>query len=177
MRSARQIWTYNFLFSATAFLLMAFALVPVDYGLGQLPVPDLMFCLMAAWRLRRPEYANLALVVGSALIAEIFFLMPLGLWSAMALISAEFFRIMAERVRFVPFVIEWLVMVLAYAAACIAYHLILAICLAPIADFGDILLRLTATALAYPPVVAAANLIFRIRKASTIAAGLADRAH
>lgn len=174
MQGLPRIWAYNLLFVMAAFLLLTIRMLP------QVPVvrpwhqPDLLFCLMAAWLVRRPEYLSPAVIVGTVLIAEMLFLQPPGLWAALVLLASEFFRSTADRVRFLPFGYEWLIAATAYAVSTLAYSLLLALMLVPGPDARMVALQLFATTAAYPLVVAATNLVFRIRKSSSIRTGLLE---
>ena len=174
MQGQPRILAYNLLFVAAAFLLLTIQLLPHAPVIGPLYEPDLIFCLMAAWLLRRPEYLSTAVIVASVLVAELLFLQPPGLWAFLVLLASEFFRSTADRVRFLPFGYEWLIAMTAYAAAAIAYSFLLALALVPGPDAKTVALQLFATAVAYPLVVAATNLLFRIRKTSSIRTGLLE---
>ena len=169
------ILTYNLLFAVTAYLLLMFSLLPQESSsLAPLPWPDLLFCFIAAWRLRRPELVSPAVIVVAVLVAELLFLQPLGLWAALVLLAAEFFRSIVDRIKFLPFTYEWVVMASAYSAMILIYQLILAMSLVPVPDTRTVLLNLLATILAYPLIVATTNLVFRIRKSSSIKTGLME---
>ena len=174
MQGQPRIWVYNLLFVLAAFLLLTIRMLPQVPVVRPLHQPDLLFCLMAAWLVRRPEYLSPAVIVVSVLVTEILFLQPPGLWAALVLLTSEFFRSTADRVRFLPFGYEWLIAATAYAVAILAYSLLLALTLVPGPDARTIALQLFATAAAYPLVVAATNLVFRIRKSSSIRTGLLE---
>ena len=174
MHGQTRILAYNLLFVAAAFLLLTIQMMPHVPIVGPLYEPDLIFCLMAAWLLRHPEYLSAVVIVVSVLVSELLFLQPLGLWAALMLLASEFFRSTADRVRFLPFGYEWLIVMTAYAAAAIAYSFLLALTLVPGPDAKTVALQLFATAVAYPLVVATTNLLFRIRKTSSIRTGLLE---
>ena len=174
MSSQALILIYNLLFLATAFLIVCARLLSVEIGLLPLPGPDLLFCLIAAWKIRNPRYVHPAAIVTVILLTEILFFRPFGLWSALVLLASEFVAKAGDRARLFPFTYEWLIMLTAYAAISAAYQFILAVFLVPVLDVLTTVLIILSTAAAYPLVAIVTNLVFRIWKTSEIRAGSSE---
>ncbi len=168
MFNQARVLVCNLAFLLSAFVILTLRMLPVDFSLGPVPTPDLLFCLIAAWKMRNPHLAHPALIVISVLAAELLFLQPLGLWTALVLLASEFFARIEIQVRFLPFTYEWLMMASAYTTAMIGYQLLLALFLVPVPEAIGLILQILTTIAAYPLVVAATNLVYRIRKVATI---------
>ncbi len=174
MTAQTQNLVYNLLFALAVFLLLAIEMLPSGLRVGPLPQPDLLFCIIAAWKLRRPGYIHPIALVGALLLSELLFLMPLGLWTALVLLASEYFRTAATKVRFLPFTFEWITMASTYTVIFLTYQFVLSISFVSAPGAQATVLHVLATAAAYPLVVAVTNILFRIRKSSSIRTGLLE---
>ena len=130
-----------------------------------LPGPDWLFCLTAAFLMRRPRWAPVALIVFVHLMADVLFLRPLGLWPAISLVAYEFLRRQINASNEVPLPLEFALVIGAFTAAVFAnavFHLIFAV---PHPGFGRTLLHILTTAIAYPFVIAVTHFILRVQRA------------
>jgi rod shape-determining protein MreD len=130
-----------------------------------LPGPDLLFCLTAAFLMRRPRWAPVALIVVVHLMADVLFLRPLGLWPAISLLAYEFLRRQINASNEVSIPLEIALVVGAFTAAVFVngvFHLIFAV---QHPSFGATLLHILTTAIAYPFVIAVTHFILRVRRA------------
>jgi rod shape-determining protein MreD len=107
------------------------ALVPLGPGSGLVP-PDLLYCLVVAWVIRRPASAPLWVVLGLGLLADL----------------------LLSRLNGLPFPVEWLAASAGFAAMLAAMNLALVLTLAHPPGLAASAQYLLATALAYPLVVA-----------------------
>lgn len=86
----------RFMYRGIFLLLCAFIiflkLLPLTTVPGRVPGPDLLFCLTAVWLMRRPRWAPVGLILLVHIIADILFMRPIGLWSAITLLGYEFLR-------------------------------------------------------------------------------------
>ncbi|HRO11337.1 rod shape-determining protein MreD [Amaricoccus sp.] len=131
---------------------VAAALIPLGPG-GELAAPDLLFCLVVAWIVRRPATTPLWAVLGLGIFADLMMSRPLGLGALGLLLASEWFRRRAARFQSGPFLLEWLAMALAFAAVLAAMRLALALVFAEAPGLSMLVRYAVTTALAYPLVV------------------------
>ncbi|RLJ41054.1 rod shape-determining protein MreD [Litoreibacter meonggei] len=130
-----------------------------------LPGPDWLFCLTAAFLMRRPRWAPVVLIVFVHLLADVLYLRPLGLWPAVSLIAYEFLRRQTNASNEVSLPLEVALVIGAFTAAVTVngvLHLIFAV---PHPGFGVTLLHILTTAIAYPFVIAVTHFILRVKRA------------
>lgn len=127
-------------------------LIPLGPG-GRLTPPDLLFCLVLAWIVRRPEGTSLLLVAALGLFADLMLSRPLGLGALGLLLAAEVVRARARQLNELPFPAEWAVAGLAFAAVLALMRLALALTLADAPGLAGLGRYLLATLVAYPLVV------------------------
>ncbi len=152
------------MFCLGLYLIISLGMVPVLPLPAPVPPPDLIYCFAAAWLVRRPDYVLSSAVAAAALITEFMHLHTPGLWSAAMLLLAEYLRRNSERIRNLPFWLEWAAVALPFAAAQAASQLILAVFFLPAAPPGVIALHTGVTCLAYPAIVLGVNWAFRVTK-------------
>jgi rod shape-determining protein MreD len=129
------------------------ALVPLGPGSGLVP-PDLLYCLVVAWVIRRPASAPLWVVLGLGLLADLLLSRPPGLGALGLLLASEAFRANRGVLNGLPFPVEWLAAAAGFAVVLAAMNLALALTLADPPGLAASAQYLLATALAYPLVVA-----------------------
>ncbi len=147
-------WRFWALFLFISAALFFVQLLPLSAGPGRVPGPDVLLLLAAAWVLRRPDYLPVTLVAAVFLLADILFMRPPGLWTALVILGLEFLRARSIAVRDWSFLVEWLVVGVTITAMFVANALVLAVFVVSDAPLGLTLIRLIATVLAYPLVVA-----------------------
>jgi rod shape-determining protein MreD len=140
--------------------------LPLSAAPAAIPGPDLIFCLAAAWVLRRPDYAPVLLVVGIFLVEDLLTMRPPGLWTLIALVGTEFLRSRAVFARDLPFVVEWAMVGVVLGAMTVANRVVLAVLMVPQAGLGPVLLQVVISLLAYPAVVAVSHWAIGLRKAA-----------
>ena len=159
-----KIWFKQTVLCLALFFVVASGMAPVSITPFSLPSPDLVFCLIAAWVVRRPDLVSAGVIVAAVLTSEIFLLQTPGLWSAIVLLATEYLRGSANRVRSQPFLFEWLLVTAAYVSAAFAYQFVLALAFLPAPPAEWALLHGAVTLLAYPFVVVVTNLLFQVTK-------------
>ena len=159
MMAPRAVWGFRALFAALALLTLFFALLPFGPGEGGVPGPELTFCLVCAWVLRRPDYVPLWLVVPVLLIDDALLMRPLGLWTLIVLVVSEYLRRRVDHAEALPFAAEIAQITGCVAVAFALNHLALAVLLveAPPPVAGQALHAL-ATLVFYPVVVVLSQL-------------------
>ena len=159
-----QRWAFRALF----FLLIAciaFAqLLPLDPGPGGLPGPDVMLLLTLAWLLRRPEAVPVTMIALLFLMADFLFMRPPGLWAVIVVIMTEMIRSRASGFRDMSFVVEWLMIAAFITVGTLAHVILQAVFFVDQPALGQTLIRLLATVLCYPLVVAFGARSFGLRK-------------
>lgn len=126
------------------------ALLPVDFAA---PAPDLVYCLVTAWVLRRPGQAPLWAVLVLGVAADVFLSRPLGLGALGLLLTSEALRGNVLARRSGPFLGEWITVAGLFLAMQLCMHAALLLVFADGPSLGDLLRQAGATALAYPLVV------------------------
>ncbi|SHF29029.1 rod shape-determining protein MreD [Litoreibacter ascidiaceicola] len=141
------------------------ALIQEGGSYFSLPGPDWLFCLTAAFLMRRPRWAPVVLIVFVHLLADVLYLRPLGLWPAISLVAYEFLRRQTNASNEVSVPLEIALVMGAFTAAVVVnglFHLIFAV---PHPSLGTVLLHVLTTAIAYPFVIAVTHFILRVRRA------------
>lgn len=151
-RSAEN-WTYRLVFIALAAAIGFAQLLPLHPGSGRIPGPDVLMALAFAWVVMRPDYVPLALLVVVFFLADILFMRPLGLWTALVVLGSEFLRSRSFMLRDMPFLYEWFLVSGVVVAVFLGNTLMLAIFAVDQPSLGLTLIGLVATILAYPLVV------------------------
>ena len=129
------------------------ALVPFGAP-GAPPMPDLVYCLLAAWVIRRPARAPLWMVVGLGLVADLMLSRPLGLGALGLLVVSERLRAHTGLLHGHGFVVEWLAVALGFAVLLAIMQAGLLFVFADAPSVPVLLWYLATTVLAYPLVVA-----------------------
>ena len=102
----RQVWAYRFLFLILAGGILFFSLLPFGPGEGGIPGPELAFCLICAWVLRRPDYVPVWLLVPVLLIEDALLMRPLGLWALVCFLASEYLRRRVDQSEAMPYTSE-----------------------------------------------------------------------
>ena len=161
---ALEVWAYRGLATVLIFGWIFLTLLPFGGSSFGLPWPDLAFCLMIAWILRRPELLPFPLVVALGLVMDFLFFKVPGAWTLILLVSTEVLRKSSEQEGNSGFVYETIAVIGTVFGAFLGHRALLALFGAPQPPLGGTLLELVFTLLAYPLVVLATVFIFRIRR-------------
>jgi rod shape-determining protein MreD len=159
-------WIFGTTYAALMVLLMLLHLVPLSTAPGRIPGPDFMLCITLAWMLRRPDFLPATLVAALFLLADLFFMRPIGLFAALVVLAAEFLRAREPATREQTFLAEWLMVSTVLLSLTMANRLILGVFWVEQVTFGLAVVKLLATVAAYPLVVLGSRLIFGIAKLS-----------
>lgn len=163
---------YRALFVALAAAVAFVQILPLDLGPGQLPGPDVLMLLAFSWIIMRPDYVPVFLIAAVFFLADLLFMRPPGLWTALVVLGTEFLRARSFTLRDTPFLLEWLLVAGVITAVFIANALILGLLAVTQPGFGLTLIGLVATILAYPLVVILAGRAVGLKK---IVPGEVDR--
>jgi rod shape-determining protein MreD len=124
-------------------------MVPISHVAERAGTPDLLFCLLAAWSVRRPMMVPLVLVATLGLLADVLLARPLGLGALGLVLGVEAVR--SRRPG--GLVGEWVTAVAVFALVLTGMALVLVLTLASAPSAGSLLDHWFATAVAYPFVV------------------------
>ena len=138
-------------------------MTPIRPGPAGGAMPDLVFCLVVYWVLRRPSQVPLLVVFGLGLTADLLLGRPVGVGALALLLISELLRSQAQALRDLHFVFEWLVVTLLLISATFFQSLILWITLAPSPGLGAMIGASFSTSLAYPVVVLFGRYILHLR--------------
>ncbi|MGB3554049.1 MAG: rod shape-determining protein MreD [Jannaschia sp.] len=156
---ARGVWAYRLLFAALAFVILFFSLLPFGVADEGLPGPDLILCMTFAWLLRRPDYVPVWLLVPVLLLDDILLMRPLGVWTLVVLLAAEYLRRRVDHTEAQTFGSEIVLVSGVIVAAFIANHAIMLLLLAETPPLAGQALHALATIVFYPPVAIFSQLI------------------
>lgn len=84
-------------------------LAPLGLGPTATPSPDLLFCLIAYFAVRRPGSCPLPLIFGLGLVRDLITDTAVGAGALTLICAGEFLKLRGPGLRTQPFVIEWLV--------------------------------------------------------------------
>lgn len=163
-RGALHLWLMQGLFAGMAGALIFARLLPLDTGPPGWAGPNLFLALAFAWAVRRPEYVPPLLVAGLALLMDLLFQRPPGLWAALTVIGCETLRRRARTLRDRTFLADWAAVAGTLVAMTLAYRLVLGLLLVDQAPLGLSLMQLLSTLAAYPAVAAVSHYGFGVRK-------------
>ena len=158
---------YRCIFIFVLFVALSIELTPVFALPLSALKPDLIYCFIAAWLLRRPDYVPTAAIVGIVVAAELMRLQTPGLWSAILLVLSEFLRAQAARFAKQSFWSEWLLISVTFAAATIFYLFALTLAFMPTPSSDHSLLHIASTVVAYPFAAGLTSIVFRVNKFRT----------
>lgn len=127
------------------------ATMPLDPG--RLTPPDLVWCLMIAWVIRRPTRVPVWMAPLLGLLGDVLLMRPLGLGALGLMLGVEVFRGRAAVFHAAPFLVEWIAAVLGYAALVFGMRLVLEVTFADGPSLARLGLAVLATGVAYPLVV------------------------
>lgn len=166
------LWTYRTVYVGLSAAAMFVQLLPLEIGPGRIPGPDILLLLALSWIILRPDYVPVAMIATVFFLADILFMRPLGLWTALVVVGTEFLRLRSVTLRDTPFALEWLLVAGVITAIFVVNWLVLTLFAVVDPGLGLTLIRLIATILAYPLVVILAGRAVGVRK---IVPGEVDR--
>ena len=143
-------WIQRFIYLVFSFLLVVWLIVPQNPLKQTIPTPDFLFCLSLAIILRRPNLLPVALIVLVFLSTDILFNRPIGLWTAIVLITAEFARTQFWRYNDANFITTWLFVSCLIFLSTFFHMLVLNLFVVPHSGLWHYLIWALLTILIYP---------------------------
>ncbi len=161
-----RLWSMRAAYLALCILLIFFNLMPLETVPRAWAGPDLLTGFTCAWVLRRPEYTPVLSVAAVALLADLLYQRPPGLWAALMVLTVQGLRARAVSLRDQSFAVEWLSVATALIVLALSYRVILALLLVDQAPLGLTLIQLIMTLLCYPLAVLITITLFGVRRPS-----------
>ncbi len=156
---------YRCLFLALCTFVIFLKMLPLTTEPRLVPGPDLLFCITAAWVIRRPRWAPVLLVVLVLVVADLLFMRPVGLWPALGLLAFEYLRRKGSEPTELPPIVEVGMVSASFAALVAMNALVHAVMGIPQAPALPQVLHVVMTCLAYPFVIAFTMFVLQVRRA------------
>lgn len=141
------------LFIAISTAITFWRLLPLETRFSTIPAPEIMLLVAFAWGLRRPDYVPVLVLGIGALINDLVFLSPPGLWAALSVLALEAVRSRSTLLSSQPFGFEWALVAVVIFAMVVIERLVLAVFFVDQAALYLSVLRWLVTVAAYPLVV------------------------
>jgi rod shape-determining protein MreD len=125
--------------------------------------PDLLFALVMAWIVRRPDTAPILLVVLLGLLADVLTSRPLGLGALGLVLCAELFRSHRGFLVGYPFLLEWFSVAVVLFVLSVSSFFLLKITFMDGPSVQQLVRQSLITAICYPGIVAVLHWMVGIR--------------
>lgn len=159
-------WRYRLLFVLLAGLLGFVQLLPINPGVERYPGPDLLLLIALSWTVMRPSSVPVPLIAAVFLVADLLFMRPPGLWTALVVLGCEFLRFRRILIRNAPFFVEWLLVAAVIVTITLVNALVSTVFGVAQASAGIMALHMLYTIMCYPLVVILAGRAFGLKKPS-----------
>ncbi len=163
MNTAPRHWTNMLLFLLIGMVSIGIPMIPMGLAANSIPFPDLLYVVIVAWIIRRPDSAPMLLVAFLALLGDALLMRPLGLWAVLLLAGSEALRASKRAFRDIPFVLEWAYVAGLFVVLNVLQNLLLLVTFTPMHGFGAVFGHVLRTVAIYPLVVAFLHWGLRIR--------------
>ena len=137
---------------------------PLGLAADAYPSPDLLFCVVAYWSIRRPEVAVLLAVFALGLARDLLTDTPAGAGVLTLVLAAEFLKALSNGLARRSFATEFLLVAMVAGIVIMAQWLIVLILLAHPPYLLDLAHQWLGTMAVYPLVVLVFRWLFRIRR-------------
>ena len=164
-------WLFQLALILFSALIIFFHLIPFSLTPTPLPTPDILFCVISALIIRRPEIVPFWIVGLIYFGFDVFLMRPLGIWTICILGAAEVLRSNRDAFRENLFLFEWLYTSLIFLLALIARQTILAVSFTPTPPALSMVWEFVFTVAVYPIVLFVITYILRIKKPALGALG------
>lgn len=156
---------FRCLFFGLCSVVIFLKMLPLTTEPRTIPGPDLLFCLTAAWVMRRPRWAPVGIIVLMHVVADLLFMRPVGLWPALSLLGYEYLRRKALGSAEVTPPIEIGLVSACFAVLIAANAFAHAVFGIPQASVGLQVLHVLITVVFYPLVIAFSVYVTGVRRA------------
>jgi len=135
---------------------------PLGLSADAYPSPDILFCVVAYWSIRRPEAAALIAVFALGLARDLMTDAPVGAGVLTLVFASEFLKALGHGLARRSFATEWLLLATVLALVIMAQWLIVLILLAHPPYLTDLAYQWLATMALYPVLAVVFRWLFRI---------------
>lgn len=137
---------------------------PLGLSADAYPSPDILFCVVAYWSIRRPEAAVLIAVFVLGLTRDLLTDAPVGAGVLTLVFASEFLKTLSQGLSRHSFATEWLLLGTVLALVILTQWLIVLILLAHPPYLIDLGYQWLATMVLYPLLALIFRWLFRIRR-------------
>ncbi|MFQ5566588.1 MAG: hypothetical protein ACE5EU_09520 [Paracoccaceae bacterium] len=135
---------------------------PLGLAADAYPSPDILFCVVAYWSVRRPEAAVLIAVFALGLARDLMTDAPVGAGVLTLVFASEFLKALGPGLSRRSFATEWLLLATVLALVLMAQWLIVLVLLAHPPYLTDLAYQWLATMALYPALAVVLRWLFRI---------------
>ena len=150
---------------ALGFVAVSVEAAPLGFAADAWPSPDLLFCIVAYWSLRRPEAVPLILVFAAGLARDLLTDAPVGAGALALVLAAEGLKAAGPLLTHRGFGAEWLAVAGAFAAVELAQWLMVLLVLAHPPYLVELGQQWLITVAVYPLLAAVFRWLFQVRRA------------
>lgn len=158
-----RLWLMRAGYLALGIAVMFFQLLPLETIPRRFAGPDLLLAFTLAWAARRPDYVPVLSIAAIALLADLLFQRPPGLWAAMVVLASGAIKRRAVGLRDQTFAVEWLNISIAVIGVMLMYRLVLSGLLIPQVPLGLASIQTLMTIITYPLVSVLTVYAFGVR--------------
>lgn len=151
------------LLAACGLLAVFIEAAPLGLTATARPSPDLLFCILAIWALRRPDTVPVLLVFALGLTRDLLTDLPPGLGAVTLVFAIEALKLRRAPLARQGFIVELLLIATVFAAMLAGQWLGVLVALAQPPYLILILQQYTVTLLVYPVLVALIRVVFQLR--------------
>lgn len=151
--------------SVLALVAVSIESAPLGFRADAWPSPDLLFCIVACWSLRRPQAVPLLLIFGLGLARDLLTDLPAGAGALTLVLASEGLKAGADPLSRRGFGSEWLAVAGAFAAMLLAQWLMVLLVLAHPPYLVELGQQWLVTLALYPPLAALLRWPFGVRRA------------
>jgi len=159
-----RVWMFRAIYLCILVLIVFVHLLPVSALPNGWPGPDVILAVTVAWLMRRPEFLPVWLLAAVALILDLLFQRPPGLWAAIFVIASEGIRRRAVGSAELPFFAEWALFAGTLLAMTLVYNSVLWATQSDLVRVGLVGIAFAQTVLLYPAIVLVSH-VMGVRRA------------
>lgn len=149
---------------ALALVAVSIEAAPLGHAANAWPSPDLLFCIVAYWSLRRPEAVPLIAVFAAGLARDLLTGAPVGAGSLTLVLASEAFKAAARPLSRRGSGAEWVAVSAAFAVVLLAQWLMVLLVLAHPPYLIELARRWLLTVLLYPALYIVFRWLLRVRR-------------
>lgn len=157
-------WLRQILLILFSCLVIFYHMIPFTLAPTTLPAPDILYCVICALIIRRPQIVPFGIVGLIYFGFDLFQMKPLGVWTVCMLVATEIWRSNRDVFRENMFPIEWFAVSVLFLLSLIANRIILAIAIVPAPSLSSMVWEFLFTVLAYPIILFIFTYVLRIKK-------------